>query len=85
VNAGSDPASPSPTGSQSAGGQAQRPLMASGRGGAAVVLRGRESRPHGEGRQRDKQCRGRQGGRLCHRGRKSRSVTIAVPTRASGS
>jgi hypothetical protein len=33
-------------------GQARRRLMVVGRGGAFVVVRGRESRPHGEGRQR---------------------------------
>lgn len=33
-------------------GQAHRRLMVSGRDGASVVVRGRESRPHGEGRQR---------------------------------
>jgi hypothetical protein len=33
-------------------GQARRLLVAVGRGGAFVVVRGRESRPHGEGRQR---------------------------------
>ena len=33
-------------------GWARRPSIGPGRGGAAVVLRGRESRPHGEGRQR---------------------------------
>jgi hypothetical protein len=30
-------------------GQAHRPLLPSGRGGGPVVVRGRESRPHGEG------------------------------------
>ena len=37
---------------QVGGGQARRRLVGPGRGGAAVVLRGRESRSHGEGRQR---------------------------------
>jgi hypothetical protein len=63
VNVGSDPVSPFPASSLLAGGQVQRPLLAPGRGGAAVVLRGRESRPHGEGRQRDKQQRCGRGGR----------------------
>jgi hypothetical protein len=53
VNVGSDLASPSPPGSRPGGGQARRSLMRPGRGGVAVVLRGRESRPHGEGRQRE--------------------------------
>ena len=43
---GKRPRSPAPCG------QARRRLMARGRGGAFVVVRGRESRPHGEGRQR---------------------------------
>jgi RNA-directed DNA polymerase len=43
---GKRPRSPAPCG------QARRLLMALGRGGASVVVRGRESRPHGEGRQR---------------------------------
>jgi hypothetical protein len=36
---------------QAASGQAHRRLMARGRGGASVVVGGRESRSHGEGRQ----------------------------------
>ena len=36
---------------QVASGQAHRRLMIVRRGGASVVVRGRESRPHGEGRQ----------------------------------
>ena len=43
---GKRPRSPAPCG------QARRLLMAVGRGGAFVIVRGRESRPHGEGRQR---------------------------------
>src|SRR5689334_13119506 len=53
VNVGSDLASPVPSGLQPGGGQARRPLMTPDRGGVAVVLGGRESRSHGEGRQRD--------------------------------
>jgi len=46
VNVGSVPAVPAePLGS----GQAHRPLLPSGRGGGPVVVRGRESRLHGEG------------------------------------
>jgi hypothetical protein len=63
VNVGSDSTLPFPHDSWSCGGQAQRPLWASGRGGAVVVLRGRESRPHGEGRQRVEQLGWWQGGR----------------------
>src|SRR5688572_18761782 len=47
VNVGTGPMSPVVR-----AGKTQRPLMASGRGGASVVVRGRESRLHGEGRQR---------------------------------
>jgi hypothetical protein len=56
VNVGSDPALPVPAGGQLVGGQAQRPLLAPGRGGAVVVLGGRESRSQGEGRQRVVDC-----------------------------
>jgi len=45
-------------------GKARRLLMARGRGGGSVVVRGRESRPHGEGTQRACSTRtGRSGGR----------------------
>jgi hypothetical protein len=37
--------------SQAASGQVRRRLMTRRRGGASVLVRGRESRPHGEGRQ----------------------------------
>jgi len=48
VNVGSVPAVPAgPAGAGS--GQAHRPPLPSGRGGGPVVVRGRESRPHGEG------------------------------------
>jgi hypothetical protein len=46
-----------------AAGKARCRLMRRGCGGAAVVLRGRESRPHGEGRQLDRGMRSRSGGR----------------------
>ena len=42
VNVGNDPVLPSPPCSQHGGGQAHRPLLAPGRGGAAVVLRDRK-------------------------------------------
>ena len=40
---------------------ARRPLMALGWGGGFVVVRGRESRPHGEGTQRVHACEALQG------------------------
>jgi hypothetical protein len=52
VNVGTVSGSPSLASSQLAGGQAHRRLMAPGRGGGSVVVRGRESRLHGEGTQR---------------------------------
>lgn len=52
VNVGTVRMSPFPSAIQAGGGQVHRPPAASGRGGAAVVVRGRESRPHGEERQR---------------------------------
>ena len=39
---------------QSESGKARRRLMRPGWGGGLVVVRGRESRPHGEGVQRDR-------------------------------
>src|SRR5215216_7470457 len=45
VNVGTVPVSPT------RGGQARCRLMAPERGGGSVVVRGRESRPHGEGTQ----------------------------------
>jgi len=52
VNVGTILGSPSPPPSQGGGGQVRRRLMTSGWDGALVVVRGRESRPHGEGGQR---------------------------------
>jgi len=52
VNVGTIPAVPSPVGSLLVGGKARRRLMLSGWGGGPVVVRGRESRSHGEGVQR---------------------------------
>ncbi len=52
VNVGTIPRSPSPPHSQCGGGQARGRLMAPGWGGGSVVVRGRESRLHGEGTQR---------------------------------
>ena len=51
VNVGSERASPSPSGNQPGGGQVHRRLMVAERGRALVVVRGRESRPRGEGGQ----------------------------------
>jgi hypothetical protein len=52
VNVGTIPAVPSPTSSLLVGGKARRRLMLPGWGGGPVVVRGRESRSHGEGVQR---------------------------------
>jgi hypothetical protein len=52
VNVGTIPAVPFPASSQLVGGKARRWLMPSGWGGGPVVVRGRESRSHGEGVQR---------------------------------
>ena len=51
VNVGTLPGSPSPLAREAGGGQARARLMSPGGGGALVVVRGRESRPHGEGGQ----------------------------------
>ena len=52
VNVGTIPAVPSPASGLLVGGKARRRLMPPGWGGGPVVVRGRESRPHGEGVQR---------------------------------
>ncbi len=52
VNAGTVPVPPFPPPSRGGDGRAHRRLRASGWGGGSVVVRGRESRPHGEGTQR---------------------------------
>jgi len=44
-------------------GKARCRSMRTGRGGVRVVVRGRESRPHGEGGQQDRGVRSRSGGR----------------------
>jgi hypothetical protein len=44
-------------------GRARCRLMRAGRGGVRVVVRGRESRPHGKGGQQDRSVRSRSGGR----------------------
>ena len=50
-NVGTLPGLPFPLASQAGGGQVRRRLRALGGDGAAVVVRARESRAHGEGRQ----------------------------------
>jgi hypothetical protein len=58
VNVGTVPVPPT------CGGQARCRLIVPGRGGGSVVVRGRESRPHGEGTQRvSRAVAGRPGGR----------------------
>lgn len=52
VNVGTHRAVPDPRRVQRRGGKARRRLMPPGGGGGPVVVRGRESRPHGEGVQR---------------------------------
>lgn len=54
VNVGTIPVVPNPVSCQLPGGKARRRLMLPGWGGGPVVVRGRESRPHGEGVQRDR-------------------------------
>jgi len=55
VNVGTIPVVPAPARSQRPGdGKARRRLTRPGRGGGPVVVRGRESRSHGEGVQRDR-------------------------------
>ena len=71
TNVGTAQVLPSPPAGPAGGGQVRCRLLAPGWGGAAVVVRGRESRPHapavvghGEGRQRVRSARtGRPGGR----------------------
>ena len=60
VNVGSAPRAP---GCWWRPGKARCRLMGAGRGGVRVVVRGRESRPHGEGGQQDRSIRRRSGGR----------------------
>jgi hypothetical protein len=63
VNVGTTLAVPFPASGQLVGGKARRRLMLSGWDGGPVVVRGRESRPHGEGIQRVRGIRAEQGGR----------------------
>jgi hypothetical protein len=63
VNVGTIPVAPSPASSQLVGGKARRRPMPSGWGGGPVVVRGRESRSHGEGVQRVRSINADRGGR----------------------
>jgi hypothetical protein len=63
VNVGTIPAVPFPASGQLVGGKARRRLMPSGWGGGPVVVRGRESRSHGEGVQRVRSNNAERGGR----------------------
>jgi hypothetical protein len=64
VNVGTTRRSPSPPAGQAGGGQARRWLLVAGWGGVPVVVRGRESRPHGKGGQQVRsRGAGRPGGR----------------------
>jgi hypothetical protein len=61
VNVGTIPVAPSPTNSQLVGGKVHRRLMPPGWDGGPVVVRGRESRLHGEGVQRDRSIQAEHG------------------------
>jgi len=63
VNVGTIPMVPFPASSLLVGGKVRRRLMLSGRDGGPVVVRGRESRSHGEGVQHDRSSAVERGGR----------------------
>ena len=63
VNVGTIPSAPPFGPTRAEGGKVRRRLMPSGWGGGLVVVRGRESRPHGEGVQRVRSINAEQGGR----------------------
>jgi hypothetical protein len=63
VNVGTIPVVPSPANSLLVGGKARRRLMPPGWDGGPVVVRGRESRSHGEGVQRVRSINADRGGR----------------------
>ena len=63
VNVGTLPVVPCSDVSSVGDGKARRQLMLSGGGGGVVVVRGRESRLHGEGLQRDRSINAMGGGR----------------------
>jgi hypothetical protein len=63
VNVGTILVVPEPARAQRVGGKVRRRPMRSGWGGGLVVVGGRESRPHGEGVQRDRGINAGPGGR----------------------
>lgn len=63
VNVGTKPMAPYPVSIRLTGGKARRRLMPSAWDGGPVVVRGRESRPHGEGVQRVRGFQATRGGR----------------------
>lgn len=63
VNVGTIRVVPSPASRMLVGGKACRRLMPPGWDGGPVVVRGRESRPHGEGVQRVRRSEADRGGR----------------------
>jgi hypothetical protein len=63
VNVGTIPTAPFPANHQLVGGKIRCRSMPSGWGGGLVVVRGRESRPHGEGVQHDRSVDAERGGR----------------------
>ena len=63
VNVGTISVAPFPASSLLVGGKARRRLMPPGWDGGPVVVRGRESRSHGEGVQRVRSISADQGGR----------------------
>jgi len=63
VNVGTMPAVPSPASSLLVGGKVRRRLMPPGWDGGPVLVRGRESRSHGEGVQRVRSINADRGGR----------------------
>jgi hypothetical protein len=63
VNVGTIPTAPSSVSSQLIGGKVCRRLMPTGWGGGVVVVRGRESRLHGEGPQHVRSIRADRGDR----------------------
>ena len=76
VNVGTVARSPYLTASQAGSGKACRLLMAWWRGGESVVVRGRESRPHGEGTQRVRRV-----GLACQEDAGEHRRTVAEPHR----
>jgi hypothetical protein len=63
VNVGTIPTVPSLASSLLVSGKTRRRLMPPGWDGGPVVVRGRESRPHGEGAQRVRSIQAERGGR----------------------